>query len=1481
MAALPESEPLAGVLGKRIESLSGIYQKAQEDIQKRLTQAALTDFQKFRYGEVLKQVNMTVQALDGAAADVASMVVTDAYKYGADLSVAAYNRWQSTIDPYWEPANINLGNKLHTTAIQAVSDQMTLDLLAANQSIGQNAQRILRATQQTLLEERQVNQLIAKGLVEGGTRKEVSRALEAKLREQLANGQFVTINGRNYRPDYYADLVVRTRTREAVTHGSIGAMVEKGVDLVQISVHEKPCLEICQALQGKVFSISGKDPDFPRLEQRPPFHPNCEHVVLPFIREAYDDTDIEALKKFSTSKMAVTGNDEYQKLITSAQKEGLAVAKAIKSNIDTIVTPSVASEFMSHAQYLKMVEDSIKVAKMPQSVSQKLMDQVGDLKFALQNKANLHTVGDLMKVAKEAKIKNWDYAVKKQLVELLTSTDDAAKAEIHTALAAKKQAMLAAQKAKTVAKTAAAAAQKAAAAEAEASAILTSAMDALGSSVDEITQKILSAADNYKLSDLGKNLAAWKQNTLNMLNSYTSQVGTFPHLTQKMAMLSEKIVKNLDDIYKFVDNAPHSEIVAGLKKAGFKYWNQVSKEEGAILLKTNNKEVWDEVEANIKEKISAKIKQGIAAKKAAKAAEEAAQKAAAAAAQKAAEEAAQQAATGLAPVVDVRSWEAVDKAWDTAKPKFTALPGRADVGGVHRKYFYVDEAGDKWLFKPYSEPFRAEADEMAYRVQRLLDPDCVEVRKIELDGRIGSIQKMRTDLLDQFDYNQLNVVDISATDLEQIEREHVLDWLLSQHDGHSEQFIRGTNGHVYGIDKGQCFKFFPSDELSIDYNPNATYLHKRTLYNDIGAAVRSGQMTVDPNWALRTIEKVEAISDDEYIQILTPYAKSRFGRDKTRYNRFLRDALERKHNLRKDFEAYYQTILKDPSFRFATAAQPEPTAVVAGTRFTEREVALINDASKSKGIGKSIPIDADDIEDQNILVWGQRVGNKDQTVLSFKVRPEAEARFVKAIRAGGIAEEQQLRLPQDMTWGFYDDILGGLKTINYHIAKHDTKWNMAKINAALKHKDTLLMMARSREANVANMAAYYLEQITKIEDVVLHGRPPRVAKNFKPFLVSAEKDEAVAVGYTSLVRKEGKVLKREILPTGEIKSTGGLVDPAVGKITQQYEVTFSDGTVLRYNAWDDANSFSVQGQVEIVIDGKVDAQTVDRALKNLEALGLNGKVATAVDQELMYLKKQAYSVRESITHKTYAKLVDDLAARHASPAEQVTELRRYWSNRLKVPDVTKLPEYQPAGEYVGNTGWRVWYRFDISDADLDNNMSGYTLGHKVTGMRNAVDVIDSMVTKSKGLISTSEKVRMGMFQGAGGMSPSADMSSGGGNYIFTRIVSSGRRYERGNLHFKKRLLRRMDAISYNGDHYGRTTGNFVTTNRKTTFNQWKSAAKITDNETIFKNCVSFLDDLDHIECFGDTREQREIIKKFHDLGITHLPDGRRVEDIVR
>ena len=90
----------------------------------------------------------------------------------------------------------------------------------------------------------------------------------------------------------------------------------------------------------------------------------------------------------------------------------------------------------------------------------------------------------------------------------------------------------------------------------------------------------------------------------------------------------------------------------------------------------------------------------------------------------------------------------------------------------------------------------------------------------------------------------------------------------------------------------------------------------------------------------------------------------------------------------------------------------------------------------------------------------------------------------------------------------------------------------------------------------------------------------------------------------------------------------------------------------------------------------------------------------------------------------------------------------------------------------------------------------------------------------------------------------------------------------------------MDAITYSSDKFGRVTGDTVRKNRKSTVEEWKQiASRKGSDETIFKYSVTLLDNID-VVAVRSASDRTKVIAAFKKHGITRLPDGRRIEDIV-
>lgn len=192
--------------------------------------------------------------------------------------------------------------QVHQRAIDVVAQNMAENLRDATQFIGRRVNDVFRrvALEQTGLK-----------YASGATVRDMKKKV---IQELLDKGQtaFVDRLGRKWRLDTYAELVARTTTREAASVATLNTCEEFGLDLVRITTHYPTC-DKCAPLQGKVFSISGRDKRYPKLtnERRPPIHPNCRHVLVPYVRE-FDD-EAEETERLSRQPLNVDPRTEQEK----------------------------------------------------------------------------------------------------------------------------------------------------------------------------------------------------------------------------------------------------------------------------------------------------------------------------------------------------------------------------------------------------------------------------------------------------------------------------------------------------------------------------------------------------------------------------------------------------------------------------------------------------------------------------------------------------------------------------------------------------------------------------------------------------------------------------------------------------------------------------------------------------------------------------------------------------------------------------------------------------------------------------------------------------------------------------------------------------------------------------------------------------------------------------------------------------------------
>jgi len=239
-----------------------------------------------RRRQLMRQVERELQRMRALTAAWAQPAIDPMVQGGANVAL------QSAAE---QGSRAVLGGALgfaNTNTIRVLAEEVLADTGFAADSALRVVGRHLRATQQTLVSEAALNAelLVSEARLERAD--ERARRLARLLRAHATQGELVNINGRFWTLEAYADVVARTRLAEAATAGSYNATLAMGIDLVRVSDHGRTDPK-CDAFAGKVFSISGKDPRFPPLERRPPFHPRCRHALLPFVPELRSEREME------------------------------------------------------------------------------------------------------------------------------------------------------------------------------------------------------------------------------------------------------------------------------------------------------------------------------------------------------------------------------------------------------------------------------------------------------------------------------------------------------------------------------------------------------------------------------------------------------------------------------------------------------------------------------------------------------------------------------------------------------------------------------------------------------------------------------------------------------------------------------------------------------------------------------------------------------------------------------------------------------------------------------------------------------------------------------------------------------------------------------------------------------------------------------------------------------------------------------------
>jgi hypothetical protein len=310
------------------------------------------------------------------------------------------------------------------------------------------------------------------------------------------------------------------------------------------------------------------------------------------------------------------------------------------------------------------------------------------------------------------------------------------------------------------------------------------------------------------------------------------------------------------------------------------------------------------------------------------------------------------------------------------------------------------------------------------------------------------------------------------------------------------------------------------------------------------------------------------------------------------------------------------------------------------------------------------------------------------------------------------------------------------------------------------------------------------------------------------------------------------------------------------------------------------NAQALMGTFEVEVAGEATRANISLVIDTAKQLGLSPVKASDEYLEAVWIRKTLSMRTDKVDNATRAKIREIMELEGTPDAERVRQLRAIAVEKLGI-EPPRDPSLWRLRASSNGKGWAITERWDMPAKTVAREMKNYAVTHH-TGVQIPY-LVERLLKQGAELTSTVERARRGVDIDSG-MSPDADLVKGGATHIYTRIKDRSSAFRETGFVFKSSVLARQDAFSFGNDWYG-GVANFFNTDmiysaRGKTVEDLKKFARNGSNETLFKWNLSLLEDLEAI-VVGSTADKAATIRKFKDAGISILPDGRKVEEIVR
>lgn len=312
---------------RTVAELVRLYEREERELRRIMASATATKFERGQATLLVRQIDASLANLRDGQLTWLENRLPVSYREGMRRAQVSAK------------ASLTAMTQLDRMTVATLAGRIANSTTPAIDSVSGLLGGVLRNCQQAVTNQADIWQDIVTGQIRGLGPEEMARRIELTLMDgatrrltdwlppqvrrdmrDTAHGRFISITCkdgkvRRYNMRKYSQLVAQTASRDAATEGTLRTTQALGMDLVRMSVHTGAC-PLCIPVQGKIFSISGRNPNFPALSgNATPLHPRCGHSMNPVSEVGLQQSgEHDRMAEFSRDpERAVDNGPEYSK----------------------------------------------------------------------------------------------------------------------------------------------------------------------------------------------------------------------------------------------------------------------------------------------------------------------------------------------------------------------------------------------------------------------------------------------------------------------------------------------------------------------------------------------------------------------------------------------------------------------------------------------------------------------------------------------------------------------------------------------------------------------------------------------------------------------------------------------------------------------------------------------------------------------------------------------------------------------------------------------------------------------------------------------------------------------------------------------------------------------------------------------------------------------------------------------------------------